>query len=118
MTTSITSAFSASGAILPLILSPTLVEEGWRSTCWLVAAICAAIVPAALWLIRPGPLSVGRRAGERDAADGAPTRQSAVPPAEKSAAGSEGQSAAEALRDGFRVDYYRSFANAAYFASG
>ena len=34
------------------------------------------------------------------------------------APGESEKPAAEALRDGFRVEYYRSFANAAYFASG
>ena len=58
-TSCITSSFSASGAVLPLVLAPALEASGWRTASWCVAAACAIMLPLAILVLKPGSLSVG-----------------------------------------------------------
>ena len=60
-TSSITTSYSASGAILPLALAPVLEHSGWRSVCWSVVGVCSVAVVLALVAIKQGPLAVGER---------------------------------------------------------
>ena len=61
-TSTITTSYSASGAILPLIFAPILAESGWRAVCLQSLGLCAVVLPASLLVIKKGPLSVGEQA--------------------------------------------------------
>lgn len=58
-TSSVASAFSVAGVVLPLALSPLLVAHGWRAVLWALAACSAIALPPVHRYLMPGAIAVG-----------------------------------------------------------
>lgn len=58
-TSTIASAFSIAGALLPLILSPIVASYGWRAAIAVAATSCVLLLPILHAQLKPGALLVG-----------------------------------------------------------
>ena len=58
-TSTIASAFSVAGALLPLLLAPLLATSGWRAVLGAQAISCVLLLPIVCGLLKPGQLRVG-----------------------------------------------------------
>jgi hypothetical protein len=94
----VSSAFSVSGTVLDLTLSPLLAARGWRAVVWVSVTLAAALLPVMFKVLRPGPLAVGGR--HRSVTDDSGARATTVVRPLEETQATSGVAVGEALRGG------------------